>query len=97
MLAALPEGEWSAVDRLDSTGPGESQQRPALLRCAVRVDHGGSGSSITFDFTGTDPQRAGNTNAVEAVTVSAVGFVLLTTVMSRRQRPDPVEAAATEE
>lgn len=29
--------------------------------------------------------------------LTAVGFVLLTTVMSRRQRPDPVEAAATEE
>jgi spermidine/putrescine transport system permease protein len=29
--------------------------------------------------------------------LTAVGFVLLTTVMSRRQRPDPVEAAASEE
>jgi spermidine/putrescine transport system permease protein len=26
--------------------------------------------------------------------LTAVGFVLLTTVLSRRQRPDPVEAAA---
>ncbi len=29
--------------------------------------------------------------------LTAVGFVLLTTVMSRRQRPDPVESAASEE
>lgn len=29
--------------------------------------------------------------------VTAVGFVLLTTIMSRRQRPDPVETAAAEE
>jgi N-methylhydantoinase B/oxoprolinase/acetone carboxylase alpha subunit len=31
-----------------------------------------------FDFTGTDGQRAGNVNAVEAVTVSAVAFALRT-------------------
>jgi N-methylhydantoinase B/oxoprolinase/acetone carboxylase alpha subunit len=78
VLEALPEGEWSAEDRLDSTGSHESQQRPAKLRCTVRVEHRGDGGGpeITFDFTGTDPQRKGNTNAVEAVTVSAVGFVL---------------------
>jgi N-methylhydantoinase B/oxoprolinase/acetone carboxylase alpha subunit len=78
VLAALPEGEWPAEDRLDSTGSDPSQQRPAMLSCTVRVEHrgGGGGAGITFDFTGTDPQRQGNTNAVEAVTVSAVGFVL---------------------
>ena len=37
---------------------------------------GGDGPSITFDFTGTDVQRVGNVNAVRAVTVSAVAFVL---------------------
>jgi N-methylhydantoinase B/oxoprolinase/acetone carboxylase alpha subunit len=36
----------------------------------------GGGPRITFDFTGTDPQRWGNTNAVRAVTVSAVAFSL---------------------
>ena len=35
-----------------------------------------SGDEITFDFTGTDEQRLGNTNAVEAVTISAVVFAL---------------------
>jgi N-methylhydantoinase B/oxoprolinase/acetone carboxylase alpha subunit len=34
------------------------------------------GDEITFDFTGTDPQQAGNINAVEAVTVSAVAFAV---------------------
>ena len=34
------------------------------------------GDRATFDFTGTDAQRAGNVNAVEAVTVSAVEFAL---------------------
>jgi N-methylhydantoinase B/oxoprolinase/acetone carboxylase alpha subunit len=71
-LAALPDGEWVAEDVMDSTGPGPDQQRPARIRCSVRVRGGG----IEFDFTGTDPQRPGNTNAVEAVTVSAVAFAL---------------------
>jgi N-methylhydantoinase B/oxoprolinase/acetone carboxylase alpha subunit len=31
---------------------------------------------VTVDFTGTDEQRPGNVNAVEAVTVSAVSFAL---------------------
>ena len=31
-----------------------------------------------FDFTGTDAQRAGNVNAVEAVTISAVAFAIRT-------------------
>ena len=33
---------------------------------------------MTFDFTGTDEQRPGTVNAVEAVTVSAVAFALRT-------------------
>jgi len=79
VLAAVPVGRWEAADVLDSTGPGADQQQPAVLRCAVSIDHDGPGivgPSITFDFTGTDLQRAGNTNAVRAVTVSAVAFVL---------------------
>ncbi len=71
-LAALPDGVWSFEDALDSTGPEPSQQRPA--RIAVRVVL--EGDSVTFDFTGTDPQRSGNVNAVRAVTVSCVSFVL---------------------
>src|SRR5205823_14236136 len=34
------------------------------------------GDTATFDFTGTDEQRPGNVNAVEAVTVSAVAFAI---------------------
>ncbi len=39
-----------------------------------------AGDEVTFDFTGTDPQRRGNVNAVEAVTVSAVAFALRSAV-----------------
>jgi N-methylhydantoinase B/oxoprolinase/acetone carboxylase alpha subunit len=66
-LAALPDGTWSFSDVLDSTGSGEGQRSPARITVAVR---------ITFDFTGTGRQSAGNVNAVEAVTVSAVAFAL---------------------
>ena len=75
-LAALPDGEWIAEDHLDSTGSAADQQRPARLRCAVRVD----GEHIEFDFTGTEAQRPGNTNAVRAVTVSSVAFALRSVV-----------------
>ncbi|MBS1836503.1 MAG: hydantoinase B/oxoprolinase family protein [Actinobacteria bacterium] len=79
VLAAAPAGRWEAADVVDSTGPRADQRRPATIRCAVCIDHGWAGSTdprITFDFTGTDPQGQGNTNAVRAVTVSAVAFVL---------------------
>lgn len=75
-LAQLEDGEWSASDVLDSVGPGEDQRRSVELRCTVRK----VGDGITFDFTGTDPQQLGNTNAVEAVTVSAVSFALRSAV-----------------
>lgn len=71
-LADLPDGVWSFEDRLDSFGPAPSQQEPTTIRLTVEVADDG----ITFDFTGTDPQRTGNVNAVEAVTVSAVSWAL---------------------
>ncbi len=68
-LAALGDGEWSAEDVLDSTGPGGP---PATIRCTVRI----RGDAVEVDFTGTDPQSRGNVNAVEAVTVSSVAYVV---------------------
>ncbi len=71
-LRGLPDGRWSFVDRLDSVGAGPDQRVPSTIVVAVTV----RGDEITFDFTGTDPQRPGNVNAVEAVTVSAVAFAV---------------------
>jgi N-methylhydantoinase B/oxoprolinase/acetone carboxylase alpha subunit/GrpB-like predicted nucleotidyltransferase (UPF0157 family) len=68
-LRDMPDGAWKAADVLDSTGPG---QPPASIVVRVAID----GDEITFDFTGTDAQRAGNVNAVAAVTTSAVAFAL---------------------
>src|SRR4051794_18812995 len=68
-LATMPDGSWHAADVLDSTGP---DSPPATIVVRVTIQ----GDTITFDFTGSDAQRAGNVNAVEAVTVSCVAFVL---------------------
>ncbi|MCX7621567.1 MAG: hydantoinase B/oxoprolinase family protein [Acidimicrobiales bacterium] len=71
-LAELPDGSWTFEDVVDSFGPAASQRVPS--RIVVRVEV--AGNEISFDFTGTDPQRPGNVNAVEAVTTSAVVFAL---------------------
>jgi N-methylhydantoinase B/oxoprolinase/acetone carboxylase alpha subunit len=71
-LGELPDGRWSFTDVLDSAGPRPEQQTPTRIALAVTV----AGDEVTFDFTGTDDQRPGNVNAVEAVTVSAVAFAI---------------------
>src|SRR5205807_4788325 len=71
-LSDVPDGEWTFEDVLDSTGPRRDQQRSARVVVTLTVD----GDTATFDFTGTDEQRPGNVNAVEAVTVSAVAFAI---------------------
>ena len=71
-VAALPDGTWRFADVIDSSGSGPDQQAPSVVALALTV----AGDQLTFDFSGTEPQRAGNVNAVEAVTVSAVSFAV---------------------
>jgi N-methylhydantoinase B/oxoprolinase/acetone carboxylase alpha subunit len=71
-LAGLPDGTCTFDDTLDSTGAGADHRRPARIALTLTI----AGDTATFDFTGTDGQRPGNVNAVEAVTVSAVAFAL---------------------
>jgi N-methylhydantoinase B/oxoprolinase/acetone carboxylase alpha subunit len=71
-LSEIADGRWTFEDVLDSTGPRPEQQRPARIAVTLTVD----GPTATFDFTGTDEQRPGNVNAVEAVTVSAAAFAV---------------------
>ena len=74
-IHGLADGVFRFEDVLDSTGgPGDAQ--PARICVTVTV----LGDGITFDFAGTDAQRAGSVNAVEAVTVSAVVFALRSVV-----------------
>lgn len=72
-LSALPDGTWRAEDVLDSLGPGGP---PGRITVAITI----AGEHVSFDFTGTDRQFAGNVNAVDAVTVSAVAFALRSVV-----------------
>ena len=73
-LRSLPDGEFSFTDVLDSTG--SDSPGPATIAVRVKIDD----DEISFDFAGTDAQRAGSVNAVESVTVSAVAFALRTVV-----------------
>ncbi|HEX3622872.1 MAG TPA: hydantoinase B/oxoprolinase family protein [Acidimicrobiales bacterium] len=75
-LAAVADGTWTFEDQLDSCGPEPDQQRPARIVLTLTI----AGDEATFDFTGTDAQRPGNVNAVEAVTLSAVSFALRSAV-----------------
>ena len=71
-LRELPDGRFHFEDVIDSAGPRPEQQSPSRVVVTITLD----GDHVTFDFTGTDRQRPGNVNAVEAVTVSAVAFAL---------------------
>jgi N-methylhydantoinase B len=68
-VGALPDGEWEAADVVDSGGAGAG---PATVRLRLAI----RGTEVEFDFTGTDSQRAGNVNAVAAVTASAVSWAV---------------------
>ncbi|HZJ27779.1 MAG TPA: hydantoinase B/oxoprolinase family protein [Acidimicrobiia bacterium] len=71
-LGELPDGCWSATDIMDSVGSAPAQQSPSRILLTLTI----AGDEARFDFTGTDRQRAGNANAVEAVTASAVAYAL---------------------
>jgi N-methylhydantoinase B/oxoprolinase/acetone carboxylase alpha subunit len=71
-LAALPDGTWTFEDVVDSFGPRSDQQVATRVVVEVRV----AGDELTFDLTGSEPQRVGNVNAVRPVTVSAAIYAL---------------------
>lgn len=77
-LAGLPDGRWTFADVVDSFGPAPAQQVSSRVQVTVTI----AGDEITFDFTGTDPQRPGNVNTVEAVTISSVLFALRSVLVS---------------
>ncbi len=71
-LAVLRPGVYEFEDFLDSFGPEPDQQEPVRIHVRVRV----SQSSCRFDFSESDLQVRGNTNAPRAVTESAVAFAI---------------------
>ncbi len=69
LILGIPDGEWSFEDQIEDDGQG-SGPLPIRVKIAVR------GEEAVVDFTGTAPQVRGPVNAVEAITRSAVLYVL---------------------
>ena len=59
-LAAIPDGQWSAVAYQDSAREGDEGLYRILLTLTKR------GDTLHFDFTGTDPQADGLINCTHA-------------------------------
>jgi N-methylhydantoinase B len=69
-IEAIPDGEYRFEDYLDNDGV--ELDRRVKIAVAIRV----RGSSMTFDFTGTDAQVRGPFNSVPASTLSAVYYAV---------------------
>ncbi len=73
VVEQIPDGTYRADDLLDDDGQERHRARTGI-KIAVTIDV--SGDSMRIDFEGTDPQVGGCVNAVEAVTRSAVCYVI---------------------
>jgi len=81
LLRQLPEGSFSAEDVLDDDG---ISAKPVKIRAKLTI----RGGRLEVDLTGTDPQVAGSINAVYAITVSAVYYVVRSLI------PEPIPASS---
>lgn len=69
-FSELPSGTWSAEQYLEGT---LDSDEPVGLRVTMRID----GGRLSFDFSESDDQVAGPTNAVRAIVESAVFYMLM--------------------
>src|SRR5262249_21560437 len=69
-VESMPDGEYRFEDYLDNDGV--DLDRMVKIAVTVRVH----GSSMTFDFTGTDAQVRGPFNSVPASTLSAIYYAI---------------------
>ncbi|MBI1737407.1 MAG: hydantoinase B/oxoprolinase family protein [Candidatus Rokubacteria bacterium] len=69
-IEGIPDGEYRFEDWLDDDGVDVGQRVKIAVTVRVR------GSTVTFDFTGTDPQVRGPFNSVPASTMSAVFYAI---------------------
>ncbi len=69
LIAELPDGTYRFRDRLD---PDDASGAEAEVAVAMTIH----GEEIEVDFTGSSPQQSNSLNAVYAVTVSAVAYVV---------------------
>lgn len=68
-LRALPNGTYSAEDMLDDDG---HTDEPIQLKVSIRIEDG----IVSFDFAGTDAQRASAMHATFTQTFAACAYVL---------------------
>ncbi|HYK87357.1 MAG TPA: hydantoinase B/oxoprolinase family protein [Acidobacteriota bacterium] len=80
-LRHLPQGRFSAEDFLDDDGISD---RPVRIRAAITIRSG----ELEVDFSGTDAQVGGSVNAVYAITMSAVYYVVRSLI------PEPIPASS---
>jgi N-methylhydantoinase B len=69
-LSDLPDGSYAAEDVLEDDARGEPRDVKLRVEATIRGDH------LSLDFTGTDPQVAGNLNCPLSVTKSAAFFAV---------------------
>lgn len=69
LLHRIPDGEYSFTDHLDDDGIADA---PVPIHVVIRV----LGELAVVDFSGSAPQQKGGLNAVYAITLSAVQYVL---------------------
>src|SRR3989449_924353 len=69
-IEAIRDGEYAFEDYLDDDGVNVGRRVKIAVTVRVR------GSSMTFDFTGSDPQVCGPFNSVPASTMSAVYYAV---------------------
>jgi len=81
LLRHLPQGSFTAEDYLDDDGV---TKRSVRIRATVTI----RSRELEVDFSGTDPQVAGSVNAVYAITMSAVYYVV------RALIPEAIPASA---
>jgi len=70
-ISAIPDGVYEFEDCMDDDGISDE---PAVIRVKITVE----GDEMEVDFTGSSPQVAGSVNAVYAITLSAVLYVVRT-------------------
>lgn len=86
-ISCVPDGEYAAEDALEDDGFGNGP-----LRICVRIRV--AGEHLDIDFAGSAAQTAGGVNAVEAITISAVRYVVRCVVEPLLGQPLPAGGGA---
>ena len=88
VISDIPDGIYEAVDYMDGDGL-------EAVDIAIRVKLTIAGSSLSADFTESDDQVPGSINAVRAITLSALGYVLRLLAPDELPQNDGVMAPLT--